>query len=199
MISQDETLFQISRYPLSSKSRFGINHTQWHGLFQGKASTIINGIDCYQDNGFGGLVPVREKKWQELFLKLPIIGILVRIFLAQIHYFFFCNLFYFFFTTHYTTYKTLGTIFASRYLQYILTLTITWFFVFFLHVYITLNYLQNTYSRFEKKLLLTIHTFIHAHTRTWHTHTHARTQTLQHHTRLTLVLVCSNLLICKTR
>ena len=68
-------------------------------------------------------------------------------------------------------------------------------FCFFLHVYITLNYLQNTYSRFEKKkLLLTIHTFIHAHTRTRHTHTHARTQTLQHHTRLTLVLVCSNLL-----
>ena len=26
----------------------GINHTQWHRLFQGKASTIINGIDCYQ-------------------------------------------------------------------------------------------------------------------------------------------------------
>ena len=108
-------------------------------------------------------------------------------------FFFFVICFIFFFTTHYTTYKTLGTIFASRYLQYILTLTITWFFVF-LHVYITLNYLQNTYSRFEKKLLLTIHTFIHAHTRTRHTHTHARTQTLQHHTRLTLVLVCSNLL-----
>ena len=49
MISQDETLFQISRYPLSSKSRFGINHTQWHRLFQEKASTIINGIDCYQE------------------------------------------------------------------------------------------------------------------------------------------------------
>ena len=42
-------------------------------------------------------------------------------------------------------------------------------FCFFLHVYITLNYLQ-------------IHTFIHAHTRTRHTHTHARTQTLQHYT-----------------
>ena len=49
VISQDETLFQISRCPLSSKSWFGINHTQWHRLFQGKASTIINGIDCYQE------------------------------------------------------------------------------------------------------------------------------------------------------
>ena len=28
VISQKETLFQISRYPLSSMSRFGINHTQ---------------------------------------------------------------------------------------------------------------------------------------------------------------------------
>ena len=49
MISQNATLFQISRYALSSKSRFGINHTQWHQLFQGEASTIINGIDCYQE------------------------------------------------------------------------------------------------------------------------------------------------------
>ena len=52
--------------------------------------------------------------------------------ISRVFFFFFCNLFYFFFfTTHYTTYKTLCTIFASRYLQYILTLTITWFFVFF--------------------------------------------------------------------
>ena len=49
MISQNAVLFQISRYLLSSKSRFGINHTQWYRLFQGKASTIINGIDCYQE------------------------------------------------------------------------------------------------------------------------------------------------------
>ena len=49
VISQNAALFQISRYLLSSKSRFGINHTQWHRLFQGKASTIINGIDCYQE------------------------------------------------------------------------------------------------------------------------------------------------------
>lgn len=46
VISHNATLFQLSRYPLSSKSLFGINHTQWHRLFQRKASTIINGIDC---------------------------------------------------------------------------------------------------------------------------------------------------------
>ena len=111
-------------------------------------------------------------------------------------FFFFVICFIFFFTTHYTTYKTLGTIFASRYLQYILTLTITWFFVFFLHVYITLNYLQNTYSLFGKKKIIINNSHFHtrAYAYTTYTHTHTRTQTLQHHTRLTLVLVCSNLL-----
>ena len=77
---------------------------------------------------------------------------------------------------HYTTYKTLGTIFASRYLQYILTLTITWFFVF-LHVYITLNYLQNTYSLFGKKKIIINNSHFHrrAYVYTTYTHTHAHT------------------------
>ena len=38
---------RFSRYLVQSSN--GINHTQWHRLFQGKASTIINGIDCYQE------------------------------------------------------------------------------------------------------------------------------------------------------
>ena len=54
-------------------------------------------------------------------------------FFSHSYLLFFCNLFYFFFTTHYTTYKILGTICASRYLQYILTLPITCFFFTRLH------------------------------------------------------------------
>ena len=39
---------QTTRFSRDLVLSNGINHTQWHRLFQGKASTIINGIDCYQ-------------------------------------------------------------------------------------------------------------------------------------------------------
>ena len=48
VISQNETLFQISRYPLSCTSRFGINHTQWHRLFPGKRIDHCKWYRLYQ-------------------------------------------------------------------------------------------------------------------------------------------------------
>ena len=50
----------------------------------------------------------------------------------------------------------------------------------FLHVYITLNYLQNTYSRFEKKIIINnshFHTRAYAYTTYTHTRAHTNATT----------------------